>query len=386
MAGEGRRILMVAGEASGDMHASALIKAILKIDPSLNIYGIGGTKMEKAGLKSVYDLSRLSIVGLTEVFSRLPCVFIAYRKLKTVVAIKRPDVAVLVDYPEFNLFLARFLKRIGVPVIYFISPQIWAWRKKRIKKIARLVDKMIVIFPFEVPLYEREGVDVEFLGHPVMDSEEMTLSAEDARKKLGLPDDVKVISLLPGSRMKEVKNLLPAMIDASGILLKRIPDVKFLLPLADGIDESYVKDALKDKGVSVEIYKDLFYEVLKASDGAVVASGTATLQAALTDAPMVVVYKVSPLTYRIGKRLIKLKNISMVNIVAGKGVVEEYIQEDVTPEKIADGVMRLFDEAERKRILRDFSRVREAMGDKGTSERIAKSICDFINKRVVTVS
>ena len=377
-----RRILIIAGEASGDLHGSALIRSLLDIDPHLEICGIGGKKMLDAGMVPIYDISGLSIVGITEVFQRLPYVFGAYRLLRRSLHTNPPDLVILIDYPEFNLTFARNVKKKGIPIVYYISPQVWAWRSYRVRKIARLVDKMIVLFPFEVSLYEKEGVDVEFLGHPILDDRGMYISRQEARDSLGIPADSRVVGLLPGSRYHEIERLLPVMLDALQILKQSMPHLEFILPLADGIDRAFIDAILKKKGVDIRIFESLFYEVLKSSDAAIVASGTATLQTALCGTPMVIVYKVSPLTYWVGKRLIRTDMIGMVNIVAGRKVVEEFIQDDMTPENIAGGVIRLFEDGERARILNAFKEVREKMGEPGACERIARRIYEFATKAI----
>lgn len=378
MAEKGRRVLMIAGEASGDLHGSSLIKALLAIDPGLKFYGMGGRRMIESGLTPIYDSSRLAIVGITEAFKKLPDVVRAYLRLKETISTNPPDIAILIDYPDFNLTFASNIKKKGIPIIYFISPQIWAWRKGRLKKIAKLVDKMIVIFPFEVPLYEEAGVDVEFLGNPLLDEEGLYISRDRARESLGLKEKGRVIGILPGSRITEIDRLLPLMLDASRILLNLMPEVTFLLPVAEGISPAYIEGMVKGRGLPVKVFNNSFYEVLKASDVVVVASGTATLQAALAGVPMVVVYKVSPLTYWIGKHLINIDKIALVNIVAGEGLVEELIQSDATPQNIARGILRLFDEGTRDNILKGFLKVRERMGSIGASQRIARSIYGFM--------
>lgn len=369
------RVLIVAGEASGDLHGASLIRELKRIDPSMTFYGIGGRRMEGEGLLPLYEASRLSTIGITEALGRASHIFRAYRRIVKTISQFPPQLAILIDYPEFNLFLAGTLKRSGVPVVYFISPQVWAWRRRRIRKIARVVDKMIVVFPFEVPLYREAGLDVEFLGHPLLDDEGIYIEREEARRKLGV--EGRVLALLPGSRVKEVERHLPLMIEASKRLSGVYEKLSFLLPLAEGIDLSLIRSIIAGEGIEIRIVEDAFYETLKAADAGIIASGTATLQAALAGLPMVVVYKVSPITYWIGKLLIEVDTISLVNIVAGRKVVDEFIQNKATPEAVAESIERLFQREKREELLREFSRIRNLLGERGAMGKIARSIYNF---------
>ncbi len=376
MAEGGGRVLIVAGEASGDLYGAALIKALKGIDPSLSFYGIGGRRMEMEGLSSIYQASRLSTIGITEALGKAFHILKAYRGVVRAVSEGPPAAAILIDYPEFNLFLASTLKRMNIPVLYFIGPQIWAWRRRRVRKIAKVVDKMIVVLPFEVHLYREAGVDVEFWGHPLLDDEGIYMDREEARRRLGVWG--RVVALLPGSRVKEIERHLPVMVEASRIVSSRYRDVSFLLPLADGLDRRLVMDIIgPDTGIRP--VEGAFYETLRASDAGVIASGTATLQAALAGLPMVVIYKVSPITYWIGKALIEIEMISLVNIVAGRKVVEELIQGRAAPERVAEALIGLLEGEGRERLMMEFSRIRTSLGKKGAMERIARSVYNFIS-------
>ncbi len=373
---EGRgRVFIVAGEASGDLHGASLIRELKAIDPSLSFFGIGGERMEGEGLDPLYTGSKLSTIGITEAIGRVPHLILAYRRIIRALRVTPPRVAILIDYPEFNLFLARRLKRSGIPVLYFISPQVWAWRRGRVRKIARVVDKMVVILPFEVDIYRQAGVDVEFLGHPLIDDEGLYMEREEARSRLGLTG--RAVALLPGSRMKEVKRHLPLMVEVSRRLSQVYRDLSFLLPVAPGIEPSLIRDMIQ--GSRIRAVEDAFYEVLRASDAGVVASGTATLQAALAGLPMAVVYRVSPLTYWIGRFLVEIDTISLVNIVAGRKVVKEFIQDEATPEAITAEVLNLLNGEGVGDMVKEFERIRDRLGERGVMKRIGMGVYNFIN-------
>jgi len=374
------RVMIVAGEASGDLHGGALAEALLQRDPSLQIVGFGGSAMRRAGVEILFDVSRLGVVGIVEVFLHLKSVWEAYRL--AVRMLKRGvDLLVLIDYPDFNLRLARAAKRLGVPVVYYISPQIWAWRAGRIKTIAERIDLMLVIFPFEKEIYSRAGVPCEFVGHPLVD-EVASLRLKYPSKTaylegIGVPPSGTTVGILPGSRRREVLSLLPEMLRAMVLLSKEIPNLQVLIPVAPSLSKEWVADLARPYPIPIRCVEGEFQEVLRAADVIAVASGSATLQVALARTPMVIVYKLSPLTYWIARRLIRLKSIGLVNIVAGAPIVPELIQQEASAERIQAEVGRLLkDDRARERMKQALKEVAERLGAAGASSRAATIILE----------
>ena len=368
-----KRILIAAGEASGDLHASCLAKAMLELEPNLHFYGMGGEKLKEAGGRIIFDISKLSVMGITEVIRHLGHIYHVFRWFKMSLKNDRPDLIILIDYPEFNLRLAKVAKRYHVPVCYYISPQIWAWRTGRVRKISKLVDKMVVVFPFELPLYEKEGMDVSFVGHPLLDIVKAKKSKEENLKRFGLNEKKTTIGLLPGSRLSEVKKILPPMIGAAGLLSRRFDNLQFILPIAPGLKREEIVNLTEKKSVTITIVDDSIYDVIDSSHLVMVASGTATLETALLTTPMVIIYKMSPLSYLIGKTLVKVPYIGMANIIAGKMVVPELIQEEATAEKITHEVTRLLEDNHyRQTTCKELTLIKEKLGEPGASKRAAQ--------------
>ncbi len=371
--GSKRKVMIVAGESSGDLCGAKLVEAISSLAPQVEFYGIGGREMERMGVNLLFSSSDLSVVGITEVVEKMGHIWRAWREMKRLVMSNKPNLAVLIDYPDFNLRLAKVLKDNAVPVLYYISPQVWAWRPGRIKKIAKKVDKMAVILPFEVPLYRRKGVDVEFVGHPLLDVLDEDLTREEARGRLGVPAEALLIGLLPGSREQEVKTLLPPMLEAAGILRRGFPSCRFMLSLASAVEKDLVQGYIEGRQLPLEVVEGGTFEVMRASDLLLVASGTATLEGAIAGVPMVIIYRVSPLSYLVGRILVKVKCVGLANIVVGRKVVPELIQGEVTPKRIAHEAEEILrDPARREEIHREFELVREKLGSKGASQRVAR--------------
>ena len=374
-----KEVMLVAGEASGDLHGSNLVKAIHRIDPQIHFYGIGGEKLRRAGVEIVADLSEMAVVGITEVLSKLGFILKVRRKLKKFLQEKHPDLLILIDYPDFNLSLAKEARKNGVKVFYYISPQVWAWRKGRIYSIAKLVDRMAVILPFEVPIYEKVKLDVSFVGHPLLDAIKRKYTREEALKKFDLKEGATTVGILPGSRDSEVKRLLPAMLKAAEILEDRLPSVQFVLPLADTLNYDFVAGIVSQSSADVKIVSDDIYDVMGLSDIAMVASGTATLETAFLGTPMIIVYKISTLSYLIGRAVINIDNIGLVNIIAGKTVVPEFIQGDANPEKMADEVYDILTSGSRMdEMKKDLLDVSRKLGGPGASKRAAELVCEMI--------
>ena len=378
-------ILIVAGEASGDVHGANLIKALKEIDPSLVFYGVGGEGMKRLGFGAIEDSKELAVVGISEVFLKLGRLFSVFNRLKRRLDEKRPDAVVLIDYPDFNLHFAKEAKKRGIPIIYYICPQVWAWRKGRIKKISRLVNKALVVFPFEEELYRNAGIDVEYVGHPLSGIVFCRFSKEDALSSLGMGHGP-VIALLPGSRRHEVERLLPAMLDACMLIKKEINDAQFVLPLADTIEKGFVEDIIRNfqfpipnSQFKATIVQNRIYEALKASDAAIVASGTATLEAAMMEVPMVITYKLSLLTAIIGRLFVRIERIGLPNIVAGKEIVPELVQRDATPAAIAQAVLRfLKDKDARNNVISELKEIRKKLGSGDASKKAAEAIYKII--------
>ncbi|MBW2595253.1 MAG: lipid-A-disaccharide synthase [Deltaproteobacteria bacterium] len=376
-----KEVMIVAGEASGDLHGFNLVKAMHRIDPRIRFYGIGGEKLREAGVEIVANSSEMAVVGLTEVLSKLGFILKVRRKLKKFLQEKRPDLLILIDYPDFNLPLAKEARKNGVKVFYYISPQVWAWRKGRIHTIAKLVDRMAVILPFEAPIYERVKLDVSFVGHPLLDAVKRKYTREEALQKFDLRDGITTVGILPGSRDSEVMKLLPEMLKAAEILEDRQPSVQFVLPLADTLNYDFVADIVSQYSANVKIVKDDVYDVIGLSDIAMVASGTATLETALLGTPMVIVYKISTLSYLIGRAVVNVDNIGLVNIIAGKTVVPELIQGDANPEKMADEVYNILTSGSRMdEMKKELLDVSKKLGGPGASERTARLACEMILK------
>jgi lipid-A-disaccharide synthase len=372
-------IMIIAGEASGDMHGARLVREMLKINPALDFYGIGGKKLREEGVELLADASDMAVVGLTEAVARLGSLLKIMTTMKKSLDERRPDLVILIDYPDFNLSIAKAASKRGIKVLYYISPQVWAWRKGRIGKIKKTVNQMAVILPFEVETYRQKGVTVTYVGHPLLDIVEAGSSRQDLRKKFGLAEAGITIGILPGSRLAEINKLLPELLRAAEILKKEIPDVQFVLPLADTLTEEDVRHIMSRFNVGVEIISGQTYDVISCADLALVASGTATLEVALLKIPMIIVYKVSLLSYVVGRLIVDVKNIGLVNIVAGKTIVPELLQRDANGERIASEALAILKNGERKKeMIRDLDIIRAKLGDPGAAIRTAKLALDML--------
>ncbi len=367
-----KRVLIVTGEASGDLHGSSLARALKKVIPSVAIYGVGSERMKKAGVRILCDSKEMAVVGLLEVFSSLAVLIEVFRIVKRFIREEIPDLLILIDFPDFNLMLAKVAKKMKIPVLYYISPQIWAWRQNRVKKIGKLIDQMAVIFPFEIPYYQKEGVPVNFVGHPLIDVAMPSLSREEAIEQFGLDPKRTLIGLFPGSRKSEIKRILPPMIGAARAIKDENPTAQFAIPLAHTIDQEDLSPYLEKGGIDITLVRDSTYDLINASRLVVVASGTATLEAALIGKPMVVVYKTSWINYLLGRMILKVKYLGMVNLVAREGIVPELIQAKLTADGIFREVMDLLKDAERyKKMKEALANVVRKLGEKGASEKVA---------------
>lgn len=384
-----RRIMIVAGEASGDIYGADLVREALKLDQNLHFFGIGGTCMRAAGVETLVDSGEMAVVGFVEVIKHFDVISSAFRKLKQILVNTPPDLLILIDYPGFNLRLAKVAKKAGVKVLYYISPQIWAWRQGRVKKIARLVDHMAVILPFEASFYQQAGVPVTFVGHPMLDLVNVALDRSAAATSFNLDPSRKIVGLFPGSRRNEIERLLPVILAAAGKLKERYPDVQFILPLASTLNSDDIVPLLAAAKIDVAITRDRIHDMIRACDAVISVSGTVTLEIALVGTPMVIIYKLSPLTYQLAKRLVKVPNIGLCNIVAGETVVRELIQDQANPDEIAAEVGTLLtDQTYHDTIVRKLGEVRSKLGRGGASvniARIALELCGRQHETAVTL-
>jgi lipid-A-disaccharide synthase len=378
----GKKILMIGGEESGDIHGSSLIQALKELEPDISIKGMGGKKMLATGLQGI-DSTELAVVGIVEVVKKLPEIKRAFRDLEALLKSEQFDGVVLIDYPDFNLRFAKVAHSLGVPVIYYISPQVWAWRAGRIKEIARIVDKMLVVFPFEEELYKSSGVDAEYVGHPLTDLAKCELTKAEARKELNIGEDLTVLALLPGSRTEEVKRLLPPMLGAIKELRAEYKGkLKIILPAACSISDELLSEVLGQNPSEVTVVRGKLHTVLRAADAATVASGTATLETALIGTPMLIIYKVSPLSYFVGRLLIGVDDIGLPNIVhkkaGGSGrIVPELVQSKVTPKNIAKELRCILKTPEE--MIKKLSGLREILKKGTAAENTARAILKVIS-------
>ena len=365
-------ILIVAGEVSGDIHGGKLVKAIKELSPELKIAGIGGENMRSSGMELLRSVNEMSFLGFTEVIKHLPFVRKVMNELLEWIEEEHPKIVVLIDYPGFNLRLAEKAKKLGCKIIYYISPQIWAWGKGRIKKIARLIDQMIVVFPFEEELYRNAGVAVEFVGHPILENLEVNSSKEDFFSENNLNPNEKMIGLLPGSRTQEVKNHYKPMIDAVEKLKSEFPNVQSITAESPGVDKVVYTEIA---GNNSQKYTDKTHDVMKHSDLLFVASGTATLESACFGTPLLVVYRVSPISWLIGKMLVNIDSIGLVNIVAGKKIAPELLQSELTPFRLAHEALNILkDEKSYAETSAELLKVKKLLGEPGASKKAAKLI------------
>ena len=367
-----KKVLLVAGEVSGDLHGSHLVEAIRSVDPEIQFFGVGGEGLKRVGMEVLYPSQSLSVVGITEVFFKLSAVLKALQGLKKSMDRERPDLIILIDFPDFNLRLAKIAHRRGIPILYYISPQIWAWRPKRIHLIARLVTKMIVLFPFEVPLYEAVGVDVDWVGHPLLDIVKPTLSKERAFQQFGLDPNRRTIGLLPGSRIHEIERLLPPLLASAHLLQQEISDLQFVIPLAPGLPKTLLTPWMENISVLLKVVEGFTYDVMNLSELLIAASGTVTLEGAILGKPMIIIYKVSLPSSWVARALVRLDHIGLVNLVAEKEIAPELLQKNVNPQRISDEALRILrDPLLSRKMVASMEEVRQKLGEPGAAQRAA---------------
>ncbi len=375
------KIFMIACEASGDSHGAHLVESIRKIDSTVQFEGLGGAEMERAGVRLLEDMTRISVLGLGDVLGKyFHFRKIFYRALHHVEATK-PDLLILIDSPAFNLRFAKKIRR-RIPVVYYICPQIWAWGWRRIHTIRRTVDQMIAILPFEEKIYQKERVPCTFVGHPLLDRVKPSRPKPELRKEFGMRDSEKGVALLPGSREPEVRRILPIMLETARLLQKEKPGLKFLMSQAPHVSPAAYEEILgRYPEVRLERFSDRIYDLVASADFALVASGTATLETALLGTPFFLLYKASASTFFLGRRLVRIPYIGLVNVLAGRHVVPEFIQHLARPERIAhDTKLMLENEELRKSFLKDVREVCQQLGEPGASDRAARVVVETLRR------
>lgn len=367
-------LLIIAGEISGDQHGAEMVRCLREEFPDLSIFGVGGDHLRAAGVETLFDIEALNVVGLVEVLAKIPSGLLMARQLLRAAHDRGTRVVVVIDAPGFNLPFARWAKQDGLRVVYYVSPQIWAWRRNRVHKVARRVEKMLTLFPFEVPFYAAAGVDAEYVGHPFLDRLPGLPDRSDAVQALGLDEKRPIVALLPGSRRREVDLLLQPMLEALERVRGQLPEVQGVLPVAPTVSDA-VGQIVSGFPGSLKVVDRQSLTALCAADFAWVASGTATLEAGLIGTPMVIVYRVNRLTAWLARRLLRVPHIGLINIVAGRQAVPELLQDAVNPRAMADlALSALRDPAENRRIRGELTALRATMGEGGGSRRAAASI------------
>ena len=374
------KLLVVAGEASGDQHGGALVAQLRRQLPDLELYGIGGMHLLQQGLRPYYMLDALQVHGLVEVVRHLPRLYQILWHLVDSIEQEKPDALLLVDYPGFNLKLAERAHKQGVPVLFYNSPQVWAWRKGRLKKVIAYVDKLVVLFPFELELYQGTRVEADFWGHPLLEQNLLEWDPTQFLQEHHLPLDGLKITLAPGSRPSELKQHLPILLEM--VRQWRGPEAIFLLPLAPGLAVDAVVADIAE--LPIRLLPGKFEECLRSSQAAVVASGTASLQAGLAEIPFVLIYRVAPLSFWLAQRLTQVPFLGMVNILAKKEIIPEVLQDELTPERLNRELIDLLENTTRRhQIQQELRAVREMLGDPGAYERAASGYLSFLQRRGV---
>ena len=370
-----QRLLIVAGEASGDLHGGNLARALRAQEPTLQLLGVGGRRMREAGVELLFDIRDLAVVGAVEAVHSLRTLWSVYRTLMAEIDRKPIDAVVLIDFPGFNLKLAKALAQRGIPVLYYIAPQVWAWYPGRLKKIRQWVRQLFVILPFEAALYQGAGIEAEFVGHPLLDLVPTAGAKADACTSCALDPAAPVVGILPGSRHSELHYLLRPMLEAAVRIHAQMTTVQFILPLAETLQPVDVEEAIESAHIPVRLVERQTYEVMQAADVLLVASGTATLEAALIGTPMVIVYKANLLTYLLARLVMRVSHIGLPNIIAGRAIVPELWQSNVTADHMAAQALELLTAQHRATAMRrDLSALRSQLGVPGVSERVARGI------------
>jgi lipid-A-disaccharide synthase len=375
--------MIVAGETSGDTHAAKLVNAIREAEPGSEpiFFGCAGPEMRRAGVEPVVEADHLSVVGLLEIAASLPMFLSAFRKLKRAAVSRKPNAVILVDFPEFNLKLAQSLRRTGIPIVYYISPQLWAWRKYRLAGVQKNIDLMLTIMPFEQPWYQQNGFDrVKYVGSPLAREIHPAKGREEFRRQNGIRPDDRLIALLPGSREREITRILPVMSEAVSEITRKRPDTRFIIGAANDRHLETIRHVIANRS-DLPVIAGETHDLLFASDAAAVTSGTATLEAGILGTPMVVVYKTSALNYKLFEPMIDVPHYGLINLIAGNRLAKELIQHEFTPASLADELMRLLQPETNLSMKRQLLTATESLGHGGTSRRAAEAILELMEAR-----
>lgn len=375
-----KTVLICAGEASGDMHGAELVHKLKKIQPKLHVKAMGGQHLRKAGCEIMFDSTNIAVMGLIEILAHWSDIQMALKTMKNILIKTPPDLLILIDYPEFNLKLAKTAKAQGIKVLFYISPQVWAWRPHRVKKIGQVIDTMAVIFPFETAVYEAEHIPVRFVGHPLAGKVKATLSREQAIQQFGLHTKEKTVGLFPGSRRSEITRILPTLIAAAHIIHQHIPNTQFVLPIAPTLNRHFIEQHIPTHTLPLTLLENSIYDVINTCDSIITASGTATLEIALMGKPMAIVYRVTAFSYFIMSRMIRIDHIGLANIVAGKRIVPEFIQHSAKPELIAAEIIRqLTDKHYSSAIASELAAIKEKLeADNRGNNRLAELVVEML--------
>lgn len=374
-------ILIVAGENSGEKYGADLVHQFKRLQSSFSFFGIGGKHMEKEGVHLIFPVEALSIVGGIEVISHLPRVRNIFNRIKKEIKRQKPIVSVLIDSPDFNLRLAKKLKKLSIPVFYYISPTVWAWRKRRLRSIKKTIERMMLIFPFEEKIYNEHKIPALYVGHPLKEKLKVSLSKEEFLRKYGFDPEKKLIALLPGSRKSELKYHMPVLLEAVKKIRKGYP-AQFVLILAESLDKNILSDFIPPHFNELKVITENSYEAIASSELALSACGTANLEAALLKTPVISFYRISPLTYHIGVRFITIKNYSIVNILSGKRIIAELIQKDFSPENIFQEAKKILDsEGVRSEMIEEFRKIKQILGDEIASKNAAQELEKLIKQK-----
>ena len=368
------RILISAGEASGDLYAGAVTRGIKQLNPEAEVFGMGGDCLREAGGEVLFDIKDHSLMGFVEVLKKLPDVWKLRNAFIDLMEKRKPDVLLTIDYPGFNMRLAKLAKERGINVVYFIAPQVWAWRPGRAADVAKVTDKIACIFPFECDFYKSYGANIEFIGHPLVDTVKPSLSRKEAEELAGKRTGHPLILLMPGSREMEIQRLLPVMLDAVKILKQKRPELDFAIPRAATIAKEILEDSVRQAGLNIRLIEGHNYDVMSVADLAIVTSGTVTLEAAMCGLGCEILYKSSPVSFWIAKRVVKIPNIGLPNIVAGRQIEPELLQDDCTPDKIASTALELLEPERFAQLQRDLLEVKEKLGEPGAVKRVAELV------------
>ncbi|RMD89726.1 MAG: lipid-A-disaccharide synthase [Calditrichaeota bacterium] len=374
------KVMIVAGEASGDLHGGALVSELKKLAPESEIFGIGGERMRQAGMHLLFHVQDMAVMGFSEVVSKLPFFYKVRIKLLQEIKKRNPDLLILIDYPGFNIRLAKKIRALNLPIMYYIAPQVWAWGARRLNQLARWIHTMVVVLPFEKSLWEKTGIPTYYVGHPLLERLKVKTPKNQFFKKYGLDLQHKLVGLLPGSRESEVRRLLPEMLRTITLLQNQDHSIQALIGKADTVDQQVYAKILSKAGIKIILCEQI-YDLMKYADALIVASGTATLEAAFFQTPMVVVYRVSNVSYWLASRLVKVPNIALANIIAGDSVVPEFIQNDFNANNLTREVLDLlYNENRREKMIEGLVKVKQRLGPTGASKKVAKIAVQLAKK------